>query len=271
MIKPRVKVPFSAPRIRIGGLAGGLALALLAFASTARADPTLSTHFSQATYDVDVRAGSDLLAAFGFSGVGVTSYSTAQALTGDGVILQAFPGQFVTRAQTLKLHFQAHPGYHFDSVEMSHLLTYFNDRGGFRAFMSWTVDPEDSGAQTGGPLSYEDQNWFHGGSFSDPTQASPKLVVDDDAFDLDVTLFYTSAGAPGACGTGSDPCQQISANGVKVSVVTAPGDDVEPGPNPVPVPVPSTLALLLGAGMAGARHRRAGKVTPASAAGAAPV
>lgn len=233
---------------------------LLALAPPAQADPVLTTHFTQATYDVDVRAGSDLLAWFGFSGVGVTSYSTAQALTGDGVILQAFTGQFVTRTQTLKLHFQAHAGHHFESVSMSHLLSYFNDRGGFRAAMSWTLDPEDSAAQTGGPLSFEDQVWGHGGSFSDLTQASPTLTVDDDAFDLDVTLFYTSAGAPGGCGTVSGACQQISANAVKVFAATAVGDDID-DPVPVPVPEPATLTLLLGAGLAQVARRRNAQAT----------
>lgn len=242
---------------------------LLALAPPAQADPVLTTHFTQATYDVDVRAGSELLAAFGFSGVGVTSYSTLQALTGDGVILQAFPGQFVTRTQQLKLHFQAHSGYHFETVSMSHLLSYFNERGGFQAFMSWTMDPEDSAPQTGGPLSYEDGVWFHGGSFSDFTQASPSLIVDDDAFDLDVTLFYTSAGFPGGCGTGSGVCQQISANAVKISVETAPGDDLDPVPDPNPVPAPPTLALLLGAALAQRLCRRTANAAQTSRARAA--
>lgn len=242
-------------------LAGGLAAALLSLAPAAQA---LVMHFSQATYDVDVRAGSDLLGWSGFSGIGITSYSTEQALTGDGVILQAFPGQFVTRTQTLKLHFQAHAGHHFTTVSMSHLLSYFNDRGGFRAFMSWTMDPEDSAPQTGGPLSYEDQGWFHGGSFSDLTQASPDLTVDDDAFDLDVTLFYTSGGFREGCFTVSGVCQQIGANAVKVFAATAPGDDDEPVPNQVPAP--STLALLLGAGLVQALRRRTAKAAQTTSA-----
>lgn len=245
--------------------AGGLLAMLLALAPPAQADPVLVTRFSQATYDVDVRTGSELLGASGFSGIGITSYSTLEALTGDGVILQSFPGQFVTRTQTLKLHFQAHAGHHFTTVSMSHLLSYFNDRGGFRAFMSWTMDPEDSAAQTGGPLGYEDQVWFHGGSFSDLTQSSPALTVDDDAFDLDVTLFYASAGFPGGCFTVSGVCQQIGANAVKVFAATAPGADDEPDLNRV-VPAPSTLALLLGAGLVQALRRRSAKAAQTTSA-----
>lgn len=258
------------PHLRRRGrriVAPALAALVLALAPPAQADPVLSTHFSQATYDVDVRPGSELLAWFGFSGVGTTAYSTAQALTPPGVILEAFPGQFLTRTQQLKLHFQAHAGFIFDTVSMSHLLSFFNDRGGFRAFMSWTMDPEDSAPQSGGPLEFEDQNWFHGGSFSDFFQLSPTLTVDDDAFDLDVTLFYTSAGAPGVCGTVSGVCQQIDSTYVKVFVATVPGTDDDPPP--LPVPEPSVLALLLGAGLVHQAARRRTQAQPASSASSA--
>jgi hypothetical protein len=225
-----------------------------ALAAPAQADPVLTTHFSQATYDVDVRAGSDLQGWSGFSGIGITSYSTLQALTGDGVMLQSFSGQFVTRTQQLKLHFQAHAGFVFDTVSMSHLLSYFNDRGGYRAMMSWTLDPEDSPAQAGSTGLLEDLGWYHGGSYSDLTQAAPVLAIGgDDAFDLDVTLFYTSGGASGGCTTVSGVCQQISANAVKVFVATVPGTDDDP----LSVPEPSTLSLLLGAGLLQAARRRA--------------
>lgn len=247
---------------RRGALAGGLAAALLALAPPAQA---LVTHFSQATYDVDVRGGSELLGWSGFSGIGITSYSTMQALTGDGVILQAFAGEFVTRTQQLKLHFQAHAGFVFDTVSMSHLLSYFNDRGGYRAMMSWTLDPEDGPPQTGTTGLLEDHVWFHGGSYSDLTQAAPALSLGgDDAFDLDVTLYYDSAGFPGGCFTVSGVCQQIGANAVKVFVATVPGTDDDPDPNRVPVP--STLALLLGAGLAQALRRRSAKAAQTSSA-----
>ncbi|HRD98584.1 MAG TPA: hypothetical protein PLA97_19560 [Rubrivivax sp.] len=231
------------------------AMWVCALAAPAQADPVLTTHFTQATYDVDVRVGSDLLGWSGFSGIGITSYSHLQALTGDGVILQASSGQFVTHTQQLKLHFQAHPGQVFDSVSMSHLLSYFNDRGGYRAVMSWTLDPEDGPAQTGTTGILEDFVWFHGGSFSDATQASPLLAIgNDDAFDLEVTLFYASAGASGGCTTASGMCQQLSANAVKVFVATVPGIDDDP----VPIPEPATWTLLLGAALvqgARAAHR----------------
>ncbi|MCK6420486.1 MAG: PEP-CTERM sorting domain-containing protein [Aquabacterium sp.] len=239
-------------------IAPAAALLLVLLTGPARADPVLTTHFSQATYDVDVRAGSELLGWMGYSGGGITSYSTLEALTGDQVILESYPGEFATRTQTLKLHFQAHDGQHFTTVSMSHLLSYFNDRGGFRAFMSWIVDPEDSAPQTGGPLMYEDGVWFHGGSFSDLTQASPVLIIDDDAFDLDVALYYTSSGFSGGCGTVSGVCQQISTNYVKVFATTAVGDDPD---DPVPVPEPGTLALLLSAGLAEAARRRSATAT----------
>lgn len=230
------------------------ALLWLALAAPARADPVLTSHFSQATYDVDVRAGSELLGASGFSGVGVTSYSTLQALTGDGVILQAFPGQFLTRTQQLKLHFQAHAGFVFDTVSMSHLLSYFNDRGGYRVQMSWTLDTEDGAPQSGTTLLFEDFGWFHGGTFSDLTQATPALSVGgDDAFDLDVTLFHVSAGATGACTTVSGVCQTIGATAVKVFVATLPGTDDDPRP----VPEPWVPALLLAAGLAQLANRAA--------------
>lgn len=222
-----------------------------ALAAPAHADPVLTTHFSQATYDVDVRAGSDLLGWSGFSGVGITSYSHLQALTGDGVILQAGSGQFLTRTQQLKLHFQAHPGQVFDSISMSHLLSYFNDRGGYRAMMSWTLDPEDGPPQTGTTGLLEDFVWFHGGSYSDATQASPLLPLGgDDAFDLDVTLFYASGGASGGCTTVSGVCQQLGANAVKVFVATVPGTDDDPAP----LPEPSTWMLLFGAALVQARR-----------------
>lgn len=228
---------------------------LLALAPSAQADPVLTTHFTQATYDVDVRAGSELLGWHPYSGIGITSYSTLQALTGDGVILQSFPGEWFTRTQQLKLHFQAHAGFVFDTVSMSHLLSYFNDRGGYRAMMSWTLDPEDSPAQSGSTPLLEDYVWGHGGSFSDATQAAPALAVGgDDAFDLDVTLSYVSTGASGACGTQSGVCQQLSANFVKVFVATKAGTDDDPPP-PGQVPEPTTLALLLGAGLAQVARR----------------
>lgn len=265
----RAKRPVAARPRSSSGPVRGLAAALLALAGSALADPTLSTHFSQATYDVDVRAGSELLGWSGFSGIGVTSYSTMQALTGDGVILQSFPGQFVTRTQQLKLHFQSKPGHHFDNLSMSHLLSYFNNQGGFRALMSWTLDTEDGPAQSGATPLWEDNVWFHGGSFADTTQPSPLLTVDDDAFDLDVTLFYTSAGFPGGCSTVSGVCQQIGANAVKIWVQTAVGDDVEPDPDPSPVPAPPTLALLLGAALALGLRRRATSAAPTSRPSAA--
>lgn len=249
-------------------VAAALAAFVLALAPPAQADPVLGTHFSQATYDVDVRPGSELLAWFGFSGVGVTSYSTAQALTPPGVILEAFPGQFLTRTQQLKLHFQSKPGYVFDSVSMSHLLSYFNDRGGARALMSWTLDPEDGPAVSGSTALWEDMNWFHGGSFSDFTQAAPTLALGgDDAFDLDVSLFYVSAGAPGGCGTVSGVCQQIDSTYVKVFVATVPGTDDDPPP--LPVPEPSVLALLLGAGLVHQAARRRTQVQQTSTASSA--
>lgn len=245
----------------------GLAAALLVLSPTARADPVLTTHLSQATYDVDVRSGSELLAASGFSGIGITSYSTAQALSGDGVILQSFAGEFVVRTQQLKLHFQAHDGLVFDTVSFSHLMSFFNDRGGFRTLMSWTMDPEDGPAQSGSTTLLEDFNWFHGGSFSDATQPSPGLLVGDDAFDLDVTLFYASAGFSQGCFTVSGVCQQISANAVKVFVGTVDG----PG-DPTPVPEPGTLALLAVAGLYQAARRRSSPTTPRAsrASGACP-
>lgn len=247
----------SSPRSRGWRRAAALPVAAAlagALAAPAQADPVLTTHFSQATYDVDVRTGSDLLGWFGFSGVGTTSYSHLQALTGDGVILQAHSGEFVTRTQSLKLHFQAHPGQVFDIVSMSHLLSFFNDRGGYRAMMSWTIDPEDGPAQTGTTGVLEDFFWFHGGSYSDFTQASPVLALGgDDAFDLDVTLFYASAGASGGCTTVSGVCQQLSANAVKVFVATVPGTDDDPAP----VPEPATWMLLFGAALVQAGRRTA--------------
>ena len=255
--------PAPSPRCR-AARAAGLAASLLALSAPLHADPVLTTHFSQATYEVDVRAGSDLLAWLGYSGVGITSYSTLQALSGDQVILQAFPGQSVTRTQQLKLHFQSHPGQVFDTVSMSHLLSWFNDRGGYGALMSWTLQPEDGPAQSGTTPWLENHIWGNGGSLSDSWQFSPTLIVDDDAFDLDITLHYHSAGAPGACSTGSGACQQISANYVKVFVATVPGSDDDPAP----VPAPSTLALLLGAGLAQALRRRAA-ATPQTASASA--
>ena len=53
------------PHLRRRGrriVAPALAALVLALAPPAQADPVLSTHFSQATYDVDVRPGSELLA-----------------------------------------------------------------------------------------------------------------------------------------------------------------------------------------------------------------
>lgn len=245
-------------RRRRAALASSLAAVQLALAAPAQADPVLTTHFSQATYDVDVRAGSELLGWSGFSGVGLTSYSTMQALTPPGVILEAFAGEFLTRTQQLKLHFQSKPGYVFDTVEMSHLLSYFNDRGGYRAMMSWTLDPEDGPPQSGSTGLLEDFFWFHGGSISDFHQASPTLSLGgDDAFDLDVTLFYASAGFSGGCFTVSGVCNQIGANAVKVWVSTVPGTDDDGDPQPVPAP--STLALLLGAGLVQALRRRSAK------------
>lgn len=237
-------------------LAAGLTAALLALAAPTQAAPTLVNHFAQATYDVSARPGSDLLGYSGYSGIQLTGWASPAGLTGDGVILQAFPGQFLTLTQHLKLHFQAKPGYRFDTVEFSHLLSYFNDRGGFRAGMSWVLDPEDGVPQSGSTPLYEDMGWFHGGTFNDPTQPSPQLTVNDDAFDLDVTLFYTSSGFRDGCFTGSGVCQQIGANMVRIWASTALAPVTPDDPLPGQVPEPALPALLLaGLGLLGLQRR----------------
>ncbi len=204
-----------------------LAALLSGLCGTATAVPTLGTHFTQSTYDVDVRPGSDFLTYHPFSGVGVTSYMTPAGVAGDGVFLQAFSGQFVTSTQHLKLHFTAHAGYTFTSIDFSHLLSYFQDRGGHRTQMSWLLDNGDGTPLAGSLPLFEDFVWSHGGSYSDFTQAAPLLPVGNNWFDLDVTLFYAAAGA-------ADP--------------------------PLTVPEPSSMALALAAfGAAGCVRRRGGR------------
>lgn len=245
-------------------LAAGLTTAGLSLAAPVQATPTLVDHFTQATYDVAVLPGSDLRGFSGYSGIQLTGWASPAGVTGDGVILQAFPGDFVTLTQHLKLRFQAHPGHVFDTVDFSHLLSYFNDRGGFRVQMSWVLDPEDSAPQAGSTTLYEDMGWFHGGSFSDFTQASPSLTVNDDAFDIDITLFYASSGFREGCFTASGVCQQIGANMVRLwawtSLAPNPPDDPPPGQ----VPEPTLPALLLaGLGLMGLQGRFRCRALPA--------
>ncbi|MBN8507868.1 MAG: PEP-CTERM sorting domain-containing protein [Burkholderiales bacterium] len=223
----------SLPRWFRGMLAAG---ALWACGAPAHADATFFDHLTQATYDVDVRPGSELRAYTGFSGVGLTGYSTPAALSGDGVILRAFPGESKTLTQRLELRFTAHSGFTFESVDFSHLLSYFHDRGGHWSQMSWVLDKGDGSPIAGSTPLLKDDVWSHGGSYSDFSQASPSLAVGRRSFDLDVNLFYVALGAPGVCGTGSGACSEISATSVKIGAhtVEAPA-----------VPEPGSLALML--------------------------
>jgi hypothetical protein len=224
-------------------LAGAALLALVPW-SPAQA---LVTQFTHATYTVDVRPGSDLQGWLG-NGIQVTQYTTQAAITGDGVILDAHPGQWKTLAQSLKLHFQAKPGFTFTSVDFSHLLSWFVVEGSFTGAMSWVLDNGDGTPISGSQAPLGNGAWFNGGSWADTTQASPALPVDAKAFDLDITLNYTAAGYSGGCSSASGVCTQIGANHVKIWTNTAEAP---------PVPEPATLAMwLAGLGVVSMRLRR---------------